>query len=200
MHGKPENLLSLELEVYICNAGNINDRLSALGQLIPTDLRIKVADLFSRFYQIESGLRNLLCSLPNLRCLTLRSSLQTVSIPTDRRCYQSIEKVHLEMPRLGFGVDLIKALTYGGRLTHFYLSAHHISTDALNELSKTPGLKCYHIRLHNLHQLHTAARGRLADLASAHGILQSSIKILRKNCSVMSNVHPDLRPLIMTIQ
>ena len=202
--GRIWNLRSLEVTI---NAKNSNDYLSTLAQLIPTDLKVLLMEFSndtSCQNEIDSGLRNLLSSLSNLKCLFLGSSLRTIAIPTDKRCYQSIEKVHLEVSEMSFGKDLIEALIYSGHLTHFYLSAYHISTDALNELLQTPRLKCCHVRLCNLYKLPAGRKKefitKITDTTKARGILQSSVKSLSKKHRLMSNVHPDLRPLLMTIQ
>ena len=105
------------------------------------------------------------------------------------------------MSQLSFGSDLIDSLVSGGHLTHFYLSAYHTSTDALNGLIQTPNIKCFHVRLRSLHKLEMSRKRefttKITDSARAQGIPQSSIKALSKTTySVMSNVHPDLRPLM----
>ena len=198
--GTLENILSLEVEIY--GGNNTNDNLSALGQLIPANLKVLLIKFtsYDEFCQIDRGLRSLLCSLPNLKCLSLRSFLRTIAIPADRMCYRSIEKMHLEMSELNFSKDFIDALVSGGHLTHFYLSAYHTSTDALNRLIQAPSMKCFHVRLRSLHKLEMSRKRefttKITDSARAQGIPQSSIKALSKKRSVMSNVHPDLRPLM----
>ena len=182
------------LEVFVDDNAT-NEQLTALGQLVSTCLK----RLWIKSYSdssLDNGLRNLLFSLPNLQCLSLNCNSRIMDIPSNSVCYQSIEKVQLKVPELVIGKAFIDSLVKSGRLSHCYITAYHISMDALNQLIHSPRLLVCHLRLRSLSKMTASHKKefvrKISD--SATNLRQFSLKGKQRRCDAGLNVHPDLRP------
>ena len=173
------------LEVFVgCNA--TNEHITALGKLVPTHLKrlwIKLLHGSS----VDIGLRNLLLSLPDLQCLSLYNS-RILDIPCN-----SVEKVQLKVPGLLIGKAFIDSLVKSGRLSHCYITAFHISMEALNQLIHSPRLMVCHLRLDSEASREKEFVKKICDSATN----KRKFSLKGKQTSLAHdelNVHPDLRP------
>ena len=182
------------LEVFVDDNAT-NEQLTALGQLVSTRLNRLWIKLYS-YSSLDNGLRNLLFSLPNLQCLSLNCNSRIMDIPSNSVCYQSIEKVQLKVPELVIGKAFIDSLVKSGRLSHCYITAYHISMDALNQLIHSPRLLVCHLRLHSLRKMSASHKKEFVRKISnsATNLRQFSLKGKQRRCDAGLNVHPDLRP------
>ena len=193
-----KKLERLQRLVVFVGSYAINEQLTALGQLVSTCLK----RLWIKSYSdssLDNGLRNLLFSLPNLQCLSLYSDSRIMDIPSNSVCYQSIEKVQLKVPELVIGKAFIDSLVKSGRLSHCYITAYHISMDALNQLIHSPRLLVCHLRLHSLNKMTASHKKefvrKICD--SATNLRQFSLKGKQRRCATRLNVHPDLKATFM---
>ena len=182
------------LEVFVGDRAT-SEQLTALGQLVSTRLKRLWIKLYS-YSSLDNGLRNLLFSLLNLQCLSLNCNSRIMDIPCNSVCYQSIEKVQLKVPELVIGKAFIDSLVKSGRLSHCYITAYHISMDALNQLIHSPRLLVCHLRLHSLRKMSASHKKEFVRKISnsATNIRQFSLKGKQRRCDAGLNVHPDLRP------
>ena len=168
--------------------------LTTLGQLMPTNLRVLwMAEQPVARSLIGSGLKDLLCSLPQLQCLSLHSTA-TLSLPTDSMCYQSIEKVELQCTGCNVTRDFVEALVDRRRLTHCYINVKCISVDAVCKLIQAPRLICCHIGCAT--NPSRSWKSQVCKAAKIQGVQEFSASTYgHTRHSINMHIHPDLKSL-----
>ena len=195
---KLERLRHLKLRV---GGYATSEHLIVLRQLITTHLK-KLWIYCNLDSSIDSGLRNFLLSLPDLQSLSL-SKFGSIDIPCDSLCYQKIEKLQLKVLKLSIGKALIDSLVEGGHLSHCYITARHISIDALDQLIHSPHLVVCHLCLESFHEFSDIITA--SDKKMFKNIFYSATNIKQFSLTgfyaedfydeVYVNVHPDLPDL-----
>lgn len=84
-------------------------------------------------FAISCGLKHLLLSVPNLQHFCL-STCGTFQLPSDSRCYQSMEKIDLQCYGCTIYREFADALVQNRRLTHCIFVVKSITTDAIGKL------------------------------------------------------------------
>ena len=159
--------------------------LKTMGQLMPTNLRVLWIAILWCF--VGHGLKDLLCSVPKLQCLSLKLRGK-LNPPVDSICYQSIEKFHLECSASYVTCEFVEALVHCRRLTHCYIEGKSISMEAVSKLIQAPRLICCHIR----YRARTSRpKSTIYSAAKAQGIPDFSYK----QAGFFGSVDTDLRPL-----
>ena len=168
--------------------------LTTLGQLMPTNLRVLwMAEQPVARSLIGHGLKDLLCSVPQLQCLSLHSTA-TLSLPTDSMCYKSIEKVELRCTGFNVTRDFVEALIHCRRLTHCYITVKSISLEAVCTLIQAPRLICCHIG--SVTNPSRSWKSQVCKAAKIQGIQEfSAYTYAYTQRSINMDTHPDLRSL-----